>query len=154
MSAMMWKIADEPQMRRFITEQDNRFQRAMRVAHGVARPTLVPPAPAPVPPPEPPARLTREQLERMDENVSLMPVTYWKRIVNEVCVKHQVSRGEMMGPQREQRIVIARHEAMYRMKKETTLSLPAIGKKMGGKDHATVMNAVRRHQERVESAAL
>jgi hypothetical protein len=151
MSAMMWKIADEPQMRKFITEQDNRFQQAMRAAHGVVRPTLVPPAPVALP--QPAVAPTPSYAPQPQEEPALMPVTHWKRIVNEVCTKHKVSRGELMGPQREQRIVIARHEAMYRMKKETTLSLPAIGKKMGGKDHATVMNAVRRHEERMELAA-
>lgn len=149
MSALKWKILEEGDMRQFITEQDMAFQRAMRAAHGVPKPklSLVPPAVV-----EPPVQPAAAPEPVSDEGLS--KISYWKEIIREVCEKHTVTRGELLGHQRQQRIVIARHEAMYRMKKETTMSLPAIGRRLGGKDHSTVINAVRKHQQRIEAAGL
>lgn len=149
MSALKWKILEEGDMRQFITEQDMAFQRAMRAAYGVprARLSLVPPAV--VDPPVQPVALPASVLDE-----GLCKISYWKDIIRDVCEKHTVTRGELLGHQRQQRIVIARHEAMYRMKRETTMSLPAIGRRLGGKDHSTVINAVRKHQQRMEAAGL
>jgi hypothetical protein len=73
----------------------------------------------------------------------------WQQIIATVCAKHFVSRAELLGRQRSRRIVAARHEAMYRMSTETTLSLPAIGRRLGGKDHTTVFYGVKMHRQRV-----
>lgn len=72
----------------------------------------------------------------------------WKEIALEVAAKHRVSLQEIKGPQRNHYIVLARHELFWRMAHETTLSLPAIGRKIGGRDHTTVIAGMRRHAER------
>lgn len=69
----------------------------------------------------------------------------WKEIVAEVCSKHAVSYAEAMSDRRWKPIVSCRAEIYYRLYKETTLSLPQIGQKLGGKDHTTVMYGIRRH---------
>lgn len=68
-----------------------------------------------------------------------------RRIVMEVCHKHGVSAIEICSEHRSQRIVVARHEACYRLRKETTWSLPRIGKFLGGRDHTTILHGVRKH---------
>lgn len=78
----------------------------------------------------------------------------WKDIVAEVSTKHGVTRAEIMSPQRCRRIVLARQEIFYRLSTETTMSLPAIGRRIGDKDHTTVLHGVRKHRERMEAAAL
>lgn len=72
----------------------------------------------------------------------------WKDIALEVATKHRVTLQEIKGPQRNAYIVLARHELFWRMAHETTLSLPEIGRKLGGRDHTTVIHGMRRHAER------
>lgn len=73
----------------------------------------------------------------------------WKMIVREVCEKHRVTIHEIRAHTKETRIVIARQEAMYRLKKETLMSYPQIAAKMGGFDHTTCMSAVKKHTARL-----
>jgi len=73
----------------------------------------------------------------------------WQRIVAEVAKKHRVSITELLGARRGRPLVQARHEAMYRLKTETLLSLPAIGQKLR-RDHTSVMHGVARHRARLE----
>lgn len=68
-----------------------------------------------------------------------------KGIVLDVCVKHGVTLAEICSEQRAKRLVEARHEAAYRLKKETTWSLPKIGQFLGGRDHSSIFHAVRKH---------
>ena len=79
----------------------------------------------------------------------------WRIIVCEVCGKHGISfdqitrRGYRPGT-----VVPARQEAFYRLREERLLSLPLIGRLMGGFDHTTVLYGYRAHKKRLESAAL
>lgn len=75
----------------------------------------------------------------------LMPA--WKVIVHETAKKHGVSFMEIVGMQRSRRIAVARHEACYRIAMETTMSLPMIGRRLGGRDHTTVLHSIRRYAE-------
>jgi hypothetical protein len=79
---------------------------------------------------------------------------HWLEIIDQVCAKHSLTRSELIGCRRERRLVAARHEAMYRMSKETTMSLPAIGRRMGNKDHSTVLHAIRKHAARMQAMEL
>lgn len=75
----------------------------------------------------------------------------WRRIILETAIKHNLMPAEMLSSQRAYNLVAARHEVMYRLKTETTMSLPAIGKKLG-KDHTTVLHGIRKHVKRMEAA--
>jgi hypothetical protein len=110
-------------------------------------PNPVEPAPvAPVPVPAPKARV-RDWLFVASRKFSETPSP---QIIREVCAKHSVTPAELIGKQRFPNIVRARQEAAYRMSKETTLSLPQIGRKLGNKDHTTIIYSIRCHAARLE----
>jgi hypothetical protein len=73
----------------------------------------------------------------------------WKQIAEEVCLKHRITWTELHSKQRQPRIVACRHEVFYRLKKEVAMSLPDIGRLIGGRDHTTVLHGVRMHEQRV-----
>jgi chromosomal replication initiation ATPase DnaA len=96
-----------------------------------------------------PVRIVRQPRDMLNVTFAEpieIPMTESQRIIRDVCVKHGVSYPEIIGPRRGRPIIAARHEAMYRLSKETTLSLPAIGRRMGGKDHTTVIHAIRKFE--------
>jgi chromosomal replication initiator protein len=76
------------------------------------------------------------------------------RIKSEVATKHGVTAGEIDGIRRAAHIVAARQEAMWRVKNETKLSYPEIGRRFGDKDHTTVIWAVRQHEARMAGTKL
>jgi hypothetical protein len=80
------------------------------------------------------------------------PITM-REIVREVARKHGVSVNDIVSERRPRAVVLARHEAMWRCKQETTCSLPQIGRAIGGRDHTTVLHGVRMHQERMSEGA-
>lgn len=81
-------------------------------------------------------------------NLVMQPGQRAKKILLETCEKHMISPQEIMSDRRTRRAVLARQEAMYRLRMETTWSLPRIGKFLGGKDHTTVLHGYRAHAKR------
>jgi len=67
-----------------------------------------------------------------------------------VCECYGIDRIDMLSPRRTADIVAPRQIAMYLAKKLTLRSLPEIGKRFGGRDHTTVLHAVRKIADRVE----
>jgi chromosomal replication initiator protein len=57
---------------------------------------------------------------------------------------YNVSRTDLLSPRRDRSIVRPRQVGMYLAKKLTSRSLPEIGKRFGGRDHSTVLHAVRK----------
>lgn len=74
-------------------------------------------------------------------------IPHWRQIMREVCAKHGVTAVDLTGARRDLKTVIARYEAAYRMRHETEMSLEQIGKRLGGRDHTTILAACRRHQQ-------
>lgn len=72
-----------------------------------------------------------------------------KRILREVATKWGVSVTDIVSDRRSKIVVSARHEACYRLRHETTWSLPRIGGFLGGRDHTTALHGVRKHAERM-----
>lgn len=58
-----------------------------------------------------------------------------------VCRALKVRRDELYSDRRHRKVVLARHAIMYWACRLTLMSLPEIGRKMGGKDHTTVLHA-------------
>ncbi len=61
-----------------------------------------------------------------------------------VCHGYGLELSEMLSAQRTLTIALPRQIAMYLAKKMTLHSLPEIGNRFGGKDHTTVLHAVRK----------
>jgi chromosomal replication initiator protein len=62
-----------------------------------------------------------------------------------VVSKHfAVSRGDILSQRRHRSVVWPRQIGMYLAKQLTTRSLPEIGRRFGGRDHTTVLHAIRK----------
>lgn len=70
-----------------------------------------------------------------------------KSIIKQVALRHGHTVNDLLGRYRNVNIVLARDEACYRIRTETTLSYTAIAAVMGNRNHSTIMSAVRRHAE-------
>jgi len=66
------------------------------------------------------------------------------RIQRAVCDEFRVTLTDMVSKRRARAIARPRQVAMYLSKKLTKRSLPDIGRRFGGRDHTTVMHAVKR----------
>lgn len=65
-------------------------------------------------------------------------------ILKLVSVHYNVKLQDLKGKSRTKQILIGRQVSMFMLKKHLDLSLVEIGKIFGGKDHTTVLNAVRK----------
>lgn len=60
---------------------------------------------------------------------------------------YNIKLTEMLSDKRQKRISTPRQVAMYLCKQLTTKSLPEIGRKFSGKDHTTVLHAIRKIED-------
>lgn len=141
------------------------YEASLRTRHIEARARLeAAGTPAVQPPLPPPERLLRFNAPPLVAREAYRPIVRsieyvieeqsplrWRKIVDEVLAKHNISMGQLCSKQRRQEIVRARFEAYFRLSEETTLSLPKIGKLLGGKDHTTVLYGIRTHRERLQT---
>lgn len=72
------------------------------------------------------------------------PLVTVRDIQNFVCKEFGISHADMLSQRRKQKVVVPRHVAVYLSKKMTVASLPAIGRRFGGRDHTTALSSVRR----------
>lgn len=68
-------------------------------------------------------------------------------IQKQVAAHYNIKVSDMHSARRARAVARPRQVAMYLSKKLTSKSLPEIGRKFGGKDHTTVMHAVRKVEE-------
>lgn len=73
----------------------------------------------------------------------------WRDIVRQVAEKHKMPTAWIFDRGRRHELVLARQEVMFRLSKETPLSLTKIGEALG-RDHTTVIHAIRVHQARID----
>lgn len=73
-----------------------------------------------------------------------------EEIQKTVCQHCNIRMSDMHSGRRAQNVARPRQVAMYLAKKLTPHSLPEIGRKFGGRDHTTVMHAVKRVTELAE----
>ncbi len=66
-----------------------------------------------------------------------------EKIKQVVAGRYNISVDELCGRRRTQNIAEARQIAMYLTKKLTSNTLQEVGKKFGGRDHGTVMHAIK-----------
>lgn len=77
-----------------------------------------------------------------------LPPLTGREIQEQVAVKYGVTVLDLQSKSRRKALTAVRHEAMYRIAKETGLSFPNIGKIFGGRDHTTALHGVAKHAER------
>ena len=71
--------------------------------------------------------------------------------IQKIVARHfNVSRNELLSNRRTRTIVRPRQVAMYLSKVLTPRSLPEIGRRFGGRDHTTVLHAVRKIESEFE----
>lgn len=133
-----------------------------------ARLNSAPPKPALVVIPDCPVRDTPPvlKLKRIDvANLYARPIGptimepyfLWSNIgemraaIAEVCNRYGVTQCDLFSTRRNQKLVAMRHELMWMVKNRTTWSLPEIGRRLGGRDHTTVLHGVRKHQLKIDA---
>lgn len=76
-----------------------------------------------------------------------------RRIKQEVAKKHKVTVAAIEGRSRRSDISLARREALYRARMETSFSFPELGRRFGDRDHSTVITAVDKFAEELRLAS-
>ncbi|PWM39941.1 MAG: chromosomal replication initiator protein DnaA [Clostridiales bacterium] len=76
-------------------------------------------------------------------NTAITPST----IIDQVSRYFNISIEDIKSDKRRSDIVFARQMTMYIIRETTGLSLPEIGKEMGGKNHTTVLYSIRKLEE-------
>ena len=74
-------------------------------------------------------------------------------IQRKVAEHYNLRMADMHSARRARNVARPRQVAMYLAKQLTARSLPEIGRKFGGRDHTTVMHAVRKIEELIEEDA-
>jgi chromosomal replication initiator protein len=85
--------------------------------------------------------LLRDLIRANERRVSIDEIQ--KRVAEHFGIR----LAEMMSARRARAVARPRQVAMYLAKQLTSASLPGIGKKFGGRDHTTVMHAVKKIEE-------
>ncbi len=62
-----------------------------------------------------------------------------------------VAKADLLSPRRARSVVVPRQIGMYLSKKLTSRSLPEIGRRFGGRDHSTVLHAVRKIDDQIRT---
>jgi chromosomal replication initiator protein len=83
----------------------------------------------------------RDLLRANDRRISI------EDIQKQVANHYNIKVSDMHSARRSRAVARPRQVAMYLAKKFTPKSLPEIGRRFGGKDHTTVMHAVKRIEE-------
>jgi hypothetical protein len=149
-------------LRKQCIEGDSKFRAALMAAgHLAPQPTtpveatLAPPS-QPEGKPSPESSLIAKLQERIDELEAVLDVKRGdgpfkaQKLAMAVAKKHGLKYSDLKSPRRQKHLVRARQEAMWLIRKECPgLSMPAIGRLFGGKDHTTVLHACRVHAKRI-----
>lgn len=76
-----------------------------------------------------------------------------KRVIAEAAADHGVHASDVEGERRDSQTCLVRDDAAYRMRL-LGASYPRIGAALGGRDHTTIMAAVKRQRNRVAGYTL
>ncbi len=73
-----------------------------------------------------------------------------ERVLDIVCRTYNLSRERLLSTERSRPVALPRQIVMYLLRKEANLSLPQIGEILGGRDHTTVLYAIRKISDKLE----
>jgi chromosomal replication initiator protein len=74
-----------------------------------------------------------------------------EKVIELVAREWQTTVDALLGRDRSQKVAEPRQVAMYLLRKETDSSLPQIGEVLGGRDHTTVMYAIEKISNEIET---
>ena len=97
------------------------------------------PPSAPAPPAPPPVSSPR----------ALSPSDRVDQVLDAVARRYGLTVADLKSHRRTRRHAWPRHEAMYEVRRATGYSQPHIGRIFGGRDHTTVIHALRSHEARM-----
>ncbi|MBT4941843.1 MAG: chromosomal replication initiator protein DnaA [Candidatus Magasanikbacteria bacterium] len=72
------------------------------------------------------------------------------KILDAAAKYFELSKEDLLGKSREKKISYPRQVVMYLLRKELSLSFPAIGQELGGRDHTTAIHAYKKIVESIE----
>jgi chromosomal replication initiator protein len=78
------------------------------------------------------------------------PITM-EKIINKVCSYFRIKPKELVSQRRMQKVVVPRQIAMYLAKKYTDAPLVEIGRSFGGRDHSTVIHAIKKIEGKLKN---
>ncbi len=81
--------------------------------------------------------------EAIGEQPSVRHRVSVQAILDDVAAQYAVTKAELLGRRRHKSIALPRQVCMYLARNLTELSLQEIGNRFGGRDHTTVMHAIR-----------
>ncbi|MFM8938823.1 MAG: helix-turn-helix domain-containing protein [Phenylobacterium sp.] len=83
----------------------------------------------------------------------------FREITREVAEAHKVGVDDILGPGLFKQMTRARQETAWRLRQmrkadgSPRFSLPQIGAWLGGRDHTTILHAIRAHEQRMGGRA-
>lgn len=95
--------------------------------------------------------LSREDIENIARTGGTEPAIGHREIVEEICRLYALRPEEVLGNGRRPQLVLARQIAMYVCRRRLGLSYPELGRMFGGRDHSTVVHAVKKIKQMLES---
>ena len=72
------------------------------------------------------------------------------RVVDLVARKFNLTAEKLLGRDRTKNVAFPRQIAMYLLREETNFSFPQIGEALGGRDHSTVMSAIKKIADQIK----
>ena len=89
------------------------------------------------------AEAVRIDLER-EQGTFVCTLPDLAKVQETVATHYRIPLAAMYGPRRTEQLAFARHVAMHLSRELTRHSLEVIGQQFGGRDHGTVMHAMKR----------
>jgi len=99
-----------------------------------------------------PEKLTKEKIiqEVFEFSSTASRMTTPQAIIETVCSFYDIQSQELLKKSRKKELAFPRQVIMYLMRTELSQSFPAIGRKLGGRDHTTVMYAFKKIQQEIK----
>jgi len=95
----------------------------------------------------PPARTQPSKREIVTSDTVINVEASWRQIIKEAMEKHNVTMPDFMGSRRSRNYIRARREAAWRMLTERSMSYTAIAKRLGYKDHSSIINLIAGYEK-------